>query len=117
LIERVKSCVGLERLRVARPDGQQRPIRRIGLTWGGMGLFVNVAFQQELLEQGCDLFIAGEADSYAFRFATEAGVAVIETSHEASEQAGLRRFTEMLQAAFADVRFVFEEMPTAWEIC
>ena len=57
-------------------------VSRIGLPWGGLGLFVNVGYQQALVEQGCDLFIAGESDNYGFRFAQECGIPMIETSHE-----------------------------------
>jgi putative NIF3 family GTP cyclohydrolase 1 type 2 len=116
LIIRVKRCIGMPALRVARPPGPERPVRRIGLTWGGMGLFVNVAFQQQLVEQKCDVFIGGESDCYAFRFATECGIGVIETSHEHSEIPGLRRFTSTLAGTFPDIRFAFLETPAVWRI-
>lgn len=116
LIARVQRCTGMPAMRVARPPGPDRPIRRIGLPWGGMGLFVNVAFQQELVEQNCDAFIAGESDCYAFRFATECGIGVIETSHELSEVPGLRRFMSMLQQQFSDVRMTFHPIPHVWHI-
>jgi putative NIF3 family GTP cyclohydrolase 1 type 2 len=116
LIARVKRVTGMPALRVAAPPEADRPIRRIGLPWGGMGLFVNVAFQQELVEQKCDAFIAGESDCYAFRFATECGIGVIETSHELSEERGLCRFMAMLRQQFPDVRMTFEPTPHVWHI-
>ena len=80
-------------------------MHRVGLPWGGLGLFVNVGYQQRLIEQGCDVFIAGESDNYGFRFAAECGIPMIETSHELSENDGLRRFAEMLSGGFPDVQF------------
>ena len=119
LVERVKSCLGMPFVRVSplhSAAGQSdRLVSRVGLPWGGMGLFVNVGYQQELIEAGCDVFIAGETDNYGFRFAQEAGIPMIETSHELSENPGLRHFAVMLAQAFPalDVRFV--ELPNVWE--
>ncbi|NOY75007.1 MAG: hypothetical protein GXP32_04360 [Kiritimatiellaeota bacterium] len=59
---------------------------RVGLPWGGLGLFVNVAYQQFLFEHGCDVFIAGESDNMGFRFAEECGIPMIETSHEVNKK-------------------------------
>ena len=105
-------------VRARQPAARRLPDRlvsRVGLPWGGMGLFVNVSYQQELIEAGCDVFIAGETDNYGFRFAQEAGISMIETSHELSENPGLRHFAVMLAQAFPalDVRFV--ELPNVWE--
>ena len=46
----------------------------VGLPWGGLGLFVNVGYQQALVARDCDVFIAGESDNLGFRFAVESGV-------------------------------------------
>jgi putative NIF3 family GTP cyclohydrolase 1 type 2 len=91
-------------------------VHRVGLPWGGLGLFVNVGYQQRLIEQGCDLFIAGEADNYGFRFAAECGIPMIETSHELSENDGLRQFVNTLYGRFPDVQFQFFENECVWEI-
>lgn len=34
----------------------ERIVHRIGLPWGGLGLFVNIGYQQRLIERGCDVF-------------------------------------------------------------
>jgi len=81
LIERVKARMGLAPLRVSAPNGLAQRVSRVGLPWGGLGLFTNVGYQQALLAMGCDALIAGESDSYGFRFSAECGVAMIETSH------------------------------------
>lgn len=116
LVARVKAQVGMQHVRVAPAGPMDRMVHRVGLPWGGLGLFVNVGYQQELVEQDCDVFIAGESDNYGFRFAAECGIPMIETSHEVSENPGLRRFTAMLGAAFPDVDFAFYENACVWEV-
>ena len=91
LVERVKARLGMPGLRVSAAAGMEQTVHRVGLPWGGLGLFVNVGYQQRLIEQGCDVFIAGESDNYGFRFAQECGIPMIETSHELSANDGLTR--------------------------
>ncbi|MCK4981327.1 MAG: Nif3-like dinuclear metal center hexameric protein, partial [Victivallaceae bacterium] len=116
LAKSVKERTGMSGLRIASAGDMDRMVHRVGLPWGGMGLFVNVDYQQRLLEHGCDVFIAGETDNYGFRFAAECGIPMIETSHEISENPGFRRFSSMLSAAFFDVEFQFYENDCVWEI-
>ena len=116
LVERVKQRVGLSHTRVAAAGDMNRVVHRVGLPWGGLGLFVNVGYQQRLIAQGCDVFIAGEADNYGFRFAAECGIPMIETSHELSENPGLSRLTTMLADAFPGTEFRFHENPCVWQI-
>jgi putative NIF3 family GTP cyclohydrolase 1 type 2 len=116
LVTRAKLALNMPALRVSAPRGLDQVVHRVGLPWGGLGLFVNVGYQQSLISQGCDVFIAGESDNYGFRFAAEAGIAMIETSHEVSENPGLRRATKVLAAAFPDVDFQFHELACAWEM-
>jgi putative NIF3 family GTP cyclohydrolase 1 type 2 len=116
LIGRVKDKTRMACLRVSQPETMKRRIRRVGLPWGGLGLFVNVAYQQRLIEQGCDAFIAGESDNYGFRFSAECGIPMIETSHEISENPGLRHFASMVAEVFPAVRVHFFENSCAWSI-
>ncbi|MDD2708598.1 MAG: Nif3-like dinuclear metal center hexameric protein [Verrucomicrobiae bacterium] len=113
LIERVKKAVKMDRLRVAVPPGFDRTVERVGLPWGGMGLFVNVGYLRNLLEEGAGVFIGGETDSYAMRFATEAGIPYIETSHEASETEGIRVFAEWIGKDLG-IKTIYYEMKTPW---
>lgn len=115
LVDRVKEQVGMPHLRVAAAGDMNQTVCRVGLPWGGLGLFVNVSYQQHLVDQECDVFIAGESDSYGFRFAVESGIPMIETSHEVSENQGLNRFTSMLADAFVDVEFRFHENECIWK--
>jgi putative NIF3 family GTP cyclohydrolase 1 type 2 len=116
LAARVKERAGMSRVRVAPAGDPDRLVSRVGLPWGGLGLFVNVGYQQKLVARGCDVFISGESDSSGFRFAAESGVPTIETSHEVSENPGLRRFTAMLAEAFPDVAFRFHEEACVWRV-
>jgi putative NIF3 family GTP cyclohydrolase 1 type 2 len=110
----------MDGLRVSGADegfvDMDRRVKRVGLPWGGMGLFVNVGYQQQLIDQGCDVFIAGETDNYGFRFAQECGIPMIETSHEVSENRGLAHFTEMQAEAFPQMEFRFFENPCVWSM-
>ena len=116
LIQRVKDRMGMDHLRVAGVSNLDHQVSRIGLPWGGLGLFVNVSYQQRLIDQGCDAFIAGESDSYGFRFAVEAGIPMLETGHELSENPGLHKFTDMLAVTFPNVVFAFYENSSIWRI-
>ena len=116
LVERVKGRMDMPALRVCAVSGLDQVVHRIGLPWGGLGLFVNVGYQQRLIEQDCDVFIAGESDNYGFRFAAECGIPMIETSHELSENDGLQHFVEMLSGRFPGVQFRFFENACVWEI-
>jgi putative NIF3 family GTP cyclohydrolase 1 type 2 len=115
LLSRAREATGMAHFRVAAPRGMDQVVSRVGLPWGGLGLFVNVGYQQRLLDLGCDVFIAGEGDSYGFRFAAECGVPTIETSHEDSENPGLQRFCELLAERFSGLRVEFIEVPRPWE--
>jgi len=114
LVDRVKECMGMAPLRVSAPNGLGQRVSRIGLPWGGLGLWTNVGYQEKLLEMGCDALVAGEACSYGFRFSAECGVPMIETSHEDSENPGLRRFCQILSERFPDLDVRFYELPRPW---
>ena len=109
LVARVKARVNLCELRVSCPGGMGQIVRRVGLPWGGLGLFTNVGYQQQLIGMGCDVFIAGESDSYGYRFSAECGIPMIETGHEISENPGLLRFALMLEKRFPGLKVTFHE--------
>lgn len=113
LVERVKSALVMEAVR-ATPHDPAAPVRRAGLPWGGLGLFVNVGYMQSILKYDCDVFIAGESDNYGMHFARDSGVPLIETSHEVSENPGLAQFAEELQAKLPDIPVQFYENPMPW---
>jgi putative NIF3 family GTP cyclohydrolase 1 type 2 len=117
LIERVKAAIGLPSLR-ATAVSPARTVRKVGLPWGGMGLFVNVSYIQHLiaLSPDIDVMIAGETDNYGFRFCTECGIDVIETSHELSENDGLRDFAEALQTEFPNLSVKHIADPCVWNM-
>ena len=114
LVERVRRAAGMAKLRVS-PDASDRIVRRIGLAWGGIGLFVNMGSQAELAKHGCDVFVCSEIDAYSMRFAEDSGILFIETSHEVSENIGLQHFAEMANERFSEVEFVYFENRVPWQ--
>jgi len=48
------------------------------------------------------------------RFAEDAGLALIETSHAACENIGLRRFAAMLREGCPGIKVVFHESGPGW---
>lgn len=109
LADRVKCISGLPAIRVSTPTNLDMPVRRIGLLVGGAGLCANGGAYEPGVRAGIDAFIAGEVDNYGFRYATECGIALIETSHEVCENPGLRRFADMLRKRFPELRVTFYE--------
>lgn len=112
-LELVKTAFGMRHVRhTARDLG--RTVQRIGLPWGGLGISRNVRYMEQLAELGCDLFIAGETENYAMRFARDSGIDMIETGHELSENPGLRHFADMLAASFPQLEVIFYENPQSF---
>ena len=112
LAARVKAAVGMSHVRLAgKPD---RLVSKIGLPWGGLGLFVNIAFMQDMVEAGAEAVVCGESDEYAMRFANDSGLELIETGHSVSESFGLRRFSRDLQAAFPKVPVIYHDNGPGW---
>jgi putative NIF3 family GTP cyclohydrolase 1 type 2 len=119
LIEHVKKALEMPALRASNGCAD-RVIKRVGLPWGGLGLFVNVGYMQKLLNYNCDVFIAGETDNYGIRFAADAGVDMIETGHEISENIGIRRFSEILGdklSEISDIQVIFYENTSPFNFC
>jgi len=115
ILTSAKKAVGMDHVRTSCTDDDlDQKVSRVGLPWGGLGIMFNVSYQQWLIEQNCDILIAGEADSYGFRFAAEIGIPMIETSHEGSEIPGLRRFTDMLAEKHPEVSFDFYDNGCIW---
>ncbi|MCL2740505.1 MAG: Nif3-like dinuclear metal center hexameric protein [Oscillospiraceae bacterium] len=114
MIAKVKAATGMARLRATNGD-RGRAVRRVGLPWGGLGLLGNCAYMQKLAALGCDLFIAGETCNYGFRFAVDAGIDMIETGHEISENPGMRRFAETLKSALPGLEVAFYENLPEWD--
>jgi putative NIF3 family GTP cyclohydrolase 1 type 2 len=108
----VKARVGLPHVRVA--GDLDRTVSRVACPWGGLGLSLNTGFMQALLEHDPDVFIAGEADDYGMRFALDAGVPMIETSHATSENPGLEHFARDLKERFTDLRVFYYANPVPW---
>jgi len=113
MIKRVKKVLLLDILRVT-PCDLKKKVKRIGLPWGGMGLSNNVSYQERLLKHKPDLFIAGESDCYGFIYAIDAGIPMIETSHEISENIGLKNFADKLKKDITNINITFYENKKPW---
>jgi putative NIF3 family GTP cyclohydrolase 1 type 2 len=109
----IKHRLGLPAIRAAIKD-PARLVTRIGVPWGGMGLFVNVGYVNSLLPHRPEVLIAGETDNYGFRFATELGIDVIETSHEISEHKGLEEFAQRIGKSIS-LPVTFFPNPMIWK--
>ena len=115
LIEKVKTAVDIPLIRVSTGD-PARIVSKVGLAWGGLGLFVNIAHMQALIDMGCEVIIAGETDNYAIRFAKEAGLDIIETSHEVSENFGIEEFIGTLRRDLPGANSMFYENKMPYKI-
>jgi putative NIF3 family GTP cyclohydrolase 1 type 2 len=98
------------------PGDMDRRIQRIGLPWGGLGLFVNSGYMEQLVTLGCDAFVAGESDSYGMHFARDSGVYMIETGHEVSENPGLKEFAAWLQSQLPELEVHYYETNPAYAV-
>lgn len=112
LVERARRATGVPVVRVV--GDLQRRVTRVGLPWGGLGLFVNIGFMQQLVENGAEAGICGETDEYAMRFAEDADMALIETSHAACENIGLRHFAAILAEAYPGIPVTFHDSGPKW---
>lgn len=113
LARRVRDNLGLRSLRVVGDlDGH---ITRVGVAVGGIGLSFNIGFWEILLRDGAEVVLTGESDEYAMRYAIDSGIGVIETTHPASENPGLRRFGEILRERFPVTPVRFYECQVPWE--
>ena len=115
LINQVKNKLNLKYIRVSIPENYNKKIKSIGLPWGGLGLFVNVEYQQKLIDEGVDIMIGGESDSYGMRFAKEVNIPFIETGHESSENIGLKHYREILEKNL-DIETIFYENKLCYKI-
>ncbi len=115
LISEVASRMQLNTLRYTAPQGMEQVVHRVGLPWGGLGLFVNIGYQQQCIARRCDVLIGGESDSYGLHFANELGIPFIETGHEYSENPGLAHWVLMLEQRFPDLDVTYYDCQPAYD--
>ncbi len=109
LADHAKLALGVPSVRVAGDLG--RVVERVTVMYGGLLQFYHGV--DEAVIAGADVIICGEALDYSFRAAVDAGIALIETSHVASENPGMREFARLLAERLPDlpVRFIDAGMP------
>ncbi len=80
-LRRVKAVFGVSKIRVTRPPGAARSIRKIAFAAGKGSDFIGAAARQ-----GCDAFITGESDYHDAIGASRKGLALVELGHRESEK-------------------------------
>jgi len=74
-----------------------RKVRRIANLWGGMGLSGNIYWVNHAIQGGAEAAIAGEMDECFMSYVQDADFPVIETSHQLSEEFGVRTYAAELR--------------------
>ena len=110
LADKVKTKLALKAVRVMGDPRQS--LTKVGLAVGGLGQMFNSP--EELAMLGAEVGIFGEMLDYTFRCARELNLAIIETSHVASENPGMQSLAEALQDHFPEVKFLFLDSKIPW---
>lgn len=111
LIDHVKRSLGIP---FARYDGDlSRPIRRVGMVWGG--LCQGFAGLMTVLPLEVDAIIGGDVIDGVVRLAREHNVAVIDAMHHATEMRAMELLADKLRARFPHmpVHFIPNDPPWA----
>jgi putative NIF3 family GTP cyclohydrolase 1 type 2 len=108
LIDKVKTAVGLEHMRVQ--GDHDKLIKTVVVGFGGMGYGVDA-----ILANHADAGIFGELGEFSFIAAREANVAIIETTHLVSESIGFHSVVEVMKKRVPSMRIEFLEVPFAYE--
>jgi putative NIF3 family GTP cyclohydrolase 1 type 2 len=82
----------------------RRRVRRVMNLWGGLGLKANLYWVRQGIQHGAEVGICGEMDEAFMHFATDAGLALIETSHQLSEEIGMRCYADCLRRLYPRLR-------------
>ena len=113
LANQVKKKMGLKIVRVI--GDLNKKVKRIGMAYGGIGLFTNLCCWEEMLQWNPEVVIAGETDEYAMRYAIDNGLCVIETTHPLSENPGLEKFCNELKKVFPGIKVIFHRCGVPWK--
>ncbi len=115
LARQVAAKMGLDCVRLA--GDCRKMISRVGNLWGGVALSSNRYWMRKQIEYGAEAIICGESDEFSELFAQEYNATVlIETSHAASENIGLRRFVRMLKDAYPGLSCAFYEIRRPYRV-
>ncbi|MHB9130139.1 MAG: Nif3-like dinuclear metal center hexameric protein [Armatimonadota bacterium] len=107
LVTKVRAGFGVHEVRVVGDTA--RLVTNIGISVGGMGLSFNGSFNEWLRRRGAEVIVTGEVDDYGAFWAEESGIALISVGHPASENPGIRRFSEQFARDFSGQRVFFHE--------
>lgn len=102
LADRLKAFLGIDRLKLAMPMGDERkPIRSIGVCVGAGGELADAA-----IESGCDVFITGEMRHHEVLSILRRGTGVFLCGHTNTERGYLPVLRDRLRELMPEVSFV-----------
>ncbi|MBS3762643.1 MAG: Nif3-like dinuclear metal center hexameric protein [Planctomycetes bacterium] len=102
LVEGWKEAVGMKTVRVYAPD-LERPVSKIGLCWGGIGLHLNMGVMNRLVKLGVDVLLGGETEEFSATFCADMDVAFVELGHLKTEQPGMMVLADVLEERFPEI--------------
>lgn len=108
LIDKVKTAIGLEHMRVQ--GDRNRLIKTVAVGFGNMGFVVDA-----ILANHADAGIFGELGEFSFIAAREANVAIIETTHLVSESIGFHSVVDVMKERVPKMKIEFLEVPFSYE--
>lgn len=113
LLERIKTHLGVERVKYAAPwEEPDHPVRSIGVCAGaGQSLLGPAA------DQGCDVFLTGEMRHHEILSALERGIAVVLAGHTNTERGYMPAFAKRLAEVAPSIEFRVSEVdraPVRW---
>jgi putative NIF3 family GTP cyclohydrolase 1 type 2 len=108
LIYKVKTAIGLKHMRVQ--GDRNKLIKTVAVGFGGMGYAVDA-----ILANHADAGIFGELGEFSFIAASEANVAIIETTHLVSESIGFHSVVDVLKERLPEMKIEFLEVPFSYE--
>ncbi len=114
LADTCKAATDMPAVRVV--GDMDRIVSRVGAPWGGLGLSLNVGFIEGLLGYEPDVLIGGESDEYAMFLVQDCDVPFIELGHTTSENIGLQRVAQEMDAALEDIKVIYYPVTCPWQM-
>lgn len=114
LLPRVKKALRVAKVRVI--GALDRKVAQVGIGAGGDALFTNMATINAFIARGVDVIIGGESDAYAAEHLADAGVALIETDHPATDNIAIQHAYETLRKLRLGVPLHYYEQPPVWKV-
>lgn len=114
VLERVKTCLGPERIPLQYTGSPEKMVTHVAIACGSAGEFLGDA-----ISANCDLFLTGETRFHTMLEARERGIALILAGHYATERHGVEKLSDILQEEFPDLTCWASESesdPIQWSV-